>query len=129
MAVKKIEHVGVMVKNIEKSIDFYRDVIGMQLDGTLDHNDEKIKLAFLSFPDAKETQLELIEGYNDQLPEEGKVHHIAFTVDNIEIEAERLRELNVKWIDEKITTLANGIRYIFFYGPDNEWIEFFQPAN
>ncbi|MFN3730536.1 MAG: VOC family protein, partial [Fimbriimonadaceae bacterium] len=49
-----------------------------------------VKLAFLGFKGAQETQVELIEGYNDQLPQEGKVHHIAFTVDDIEAEIERI---------------------------------------
>ncbi len=128
MAIKKIEHVGVMVKNLETSIEFYRDVIGMELRDTLVHTNGVIRLAFLAFKDSKDTELELIEGYNDQLPNEGKVHHIAFTVDNVEEEVERLRGLNVKFIDEGITTLPNGSRYMFFYGPDGEWIEVFQPG-
>ena len=32
----------------------------------------------------------------------------------------------VRFIDEEITTLPNGSRYIFFHGPDGEWIEIFQ---
>lgn len=128
MAIKKIEHVGVMVKNLETSIEFYRDVIGMELRDTLVHTNGVIRLAFLAFKGSQDTELELIEGYNDQLPNEGKVHHIAFTVDNVEEEVERLRGLNVKFIDEGITTLPNGSRYMFFYGPDGEWIEVFQPG-
>ncbi len=126
MSVKKIEHVGVMVKDIDASIAFYTQVIGMEFLGKVDHPNPNIHLAFLGFKGAKETELELIQGYNDQLPQEGKVHHIAFTVDNIEEEVQRLKQLEVKFIDKDITTLPNGSRYIFFYGPDGEWIEFFQ---
>jgi lactoylglutathione lyase len=128
MAIKKIEHVGIMVKNLETSIAFYRDVIGMELRDTLVHTNGVIRLAFLSFKGSEETELELIEGYNDQLPLEGKVHHIAFAVDNVEEEVERLRTHDVKWIDEGITTLPNGSRYMFFHGPDGEWIEVFEPG-
>ncbi|WP_134701379.1 VOC family protein [Ammoniphilus sp. YIM 78166] len=126
MSVKKIEHVGVMVKDIDTSIAFYTQVIGMEFLGKIEHPNPNIQLAFLGFKNAKETELELIQGYNDQLPQEGKVHHIAFTVDNIEEEVHRLKQLDVKFIDKEITTLPNGSRYIFFYGPDGEWIEFFQ---
>lgn len=128
MAVRKIEHVGVMVKDLEKSIAFYREVIGLECIGTLTHTNGVIQLAFLRFPDAKETQLELIQGYQDQLPQEGKVHHIAFTVDDIEEEWKRLKHLDIPFIDQEITTLPNGSKYFFFYGPDGEWIEFFQPV-
>ncbi|PWK15951.1 VOC family protein [Tumebacillus permanentifrigoris] len=126
MAIKKIEHVGIQTRDIEASIAFYRDVIGMELKGTLDHTNGVIKLAFLGFKGADETELELIFGYNDYLPTEGKVHHIAFTVDALEPEVERLKSLGVQTIDTEITTLPNGSRYFFFHGPDGEWIELFQ---
>ncbi|KEO85097.1 VOC family protein [Tumebacillus flagellatus] len=126
MTIKKIEHVGVQVRDIETSINFYRDVIGMDLKGTLDHTNGVIKLAFLGFPGADETELELISGYNPDLPTEGKVHHIAFTVDKLEPEVERLKSLGVTEIDSEITTLPNGSRYYFFAGPDGEWIELFE---
>lgn len=128
MAVRKIEHVGIMVTNMERSIAFYRDVLGLELLGTLDHGNGAIKLAFLGSPGAKETQVELVEGYDGRLAEEGKVHHIAFTVDNLDAEIARITELNVTFIDPDITTLPNGARYRFFYGPDGEWLELFQPA-
>jgi lactoylglutathione lyase len=70
--------------------------------------------------------LELIQGYNDNLPEEGKVHHFAVTVDNIDDEFERIKGLDVKLIDAEITTLPNGYRYFFVHGPEGEWVEFFQ---
>ncbi|MGZ4031223.1 MAG: VOC family protein [Tumebacillaceae bacterium] len=126
MAIKKIEHVGVMVKNLETSIAFYSEVIGMEHRGTLLHTDGVIRLAFMGFADSKETEVELIEGYNSGLPTEGKVHHLAFTVDKLEPEVERLRALQVTFIDKDITTLPNGSRYIFFEGPDGEWIELFE---
>ncbi|TGU69167.1 VOC family protein, partial [Mesorhizobium sp. M00.F.Ca.ET.186.01.1.1] len=73
-----------------------------------------------------ETELELIHGYNDSLPVEGKVHHLALAVDNLEEEIARLKQLDVSFIDEAITTLPNGSRYMFFRGPDGEWLELFE---
>jgi len=128
MTVRKIEHVGIMVKDLERSIAFYRDVIGLKLIGTLNHPDENLKLAFLGFPGAQETQVELIQGYNDHLPQEGKVHHVAFTVERIQEEWERVKGLGIPLIDEEIVTLPNGSKYFFFHGPDGEWIEFFEPV-
>lgn len=128
MAVKKVEHVGIMVKDIEASIAFYRDIVGLDFLGTLDHPEPAIKLAFMGFKDTNQTEVELVQGYNDKLPQEGKVHHVAFTVDNIEEEYIRLKRLPVTFIDSEITTLPNGSRYIFFYGPDEEWIEIFEPS-
>jgi lactoylglutathione lyase len=126
MAVKKIEHVGLMVKDLERSIAFYRDVVGLECRGTLVHTNPAITLAFLGFPGTTETELELIHGYNDDLPVEGKVHHLAFTVDNLDEEIERLKRLGVTFVDDAATTLPNGSRYIFFEGPDGERLEFFE---
>lgn len=75
--------------------------------------------------ESKETILELIEGYNSSLPAEGKVHHICFKVDSLEDEIERLKKHAVTFLlGEEIETLPDGTRYIFFAGPDGEWIEF-----
>lgn len=124
---KKIDHVGIMVTDIEKSIEFYTKIVGFKLIDKIDHTNGVIKLAFLGFGENGETELELIQGYNDSLPAEGKVHHLAVTVDDVEKEFERIKSLeNVKLIDEEITTLPNGFRYFFFHGPEGEWIEFFQ---
>ncbi|BFT69284.1 MULTISPECIES: VOC family protein [Paenibacillus] len=126
MAVLKMEHVGVMVANLEASIRFYEEVIGLKHKGTLLHTNGVIRLAFLGFEALNETEVELIEGYNASLPQEGKVHHLAFTVDDVEAEFTRIQGLDVQQVDEEITTLPNGSRYFFFNGLDGERIEFFQ---
>jgi lactoylglutathione lyase len=126
MAVKRIEHVGVMVANLEASIRFYEEVIGLKLKGTLLHTNEVIRLAFLGLDVEGETEVELIEGYLEKLPQEGKVHHLAFAVDDIEAEFSRIQALALSGMDDNITTLPNGARYFFFNGQDMELIEFFQ---
>jgi lactoylglutathione lyase len=126
MAVKRIEHVGVMVANLEASIRFYEEVIGLKLKGTLLHTNQVIRMAFLGLDVNGETEVELIEGYNAGLPQEGKVHHLAFAVDDIEAEFSRIQALELSEIDHNITTLPNEARYFFFNGLDMERIEFFQ---
>ncbi|OPA76843.1 glyoxalase [Paenibacillus selenitireducens] len=128
MAVRKIEHVGIMVQSLEKSITFYQDIIGLQCLHILQPS-ETVRLAFLAFPGAKETEIELVEkSTNSEFPAEGKVHHLAFTVEDIEGEMTRLQSLNLKLIHQQIVTLPNGGRYFFFEGPDGEQLEFFEPA-
>ncbi len=126
MAIRKIEHVGLMVQDLEASIKFYTEVLNMELVDRIAHTNGVIELAFLRFPGAEQTQLELIQGYDGNLPQEGKVHHLAFQVDNLEAEIERLKQHDVKWIDQEITTLPNGSRYMFFHGPEGEWLELFE---
>ncbi|MFC5470576.1 VOC family protein [Cohnella suwonensis] len=126
MAIRKIEHVGVIVRSLETSIPFYENVIGLKHLETLTHTNGVIRLAFLAFPGASETEVELIEGYTGEVGREGRVHHLAFTVDDIEKEYARAQGLALAGLDGEITTLPNGSRYFFFEGPDGESIEFFQ---
>jgi lactoylglutathione lyase len=128
MAVKKLEHVGVMVRDLEVSIGFYQDVLGLDLLDRFDAN-ESTGLAFLGDGASGQVIVELICGKDNTFPDEGKVHHIAFTVDDIEGEIERLRSLKVHFTNDEISTLANGSKYIFFKGPDGETLELFQPKS
>lgn len=127
MAVLGFEHVGVQIINIEDSIRFYQDVVNLELIDQFIHTDGKLKLAFLGLNG--QIIVELIEGYNPELPDEGKVHHIAFKVNEIEKEKQRLEGLGVELIFDDITLLPNGAKYLFFRGPDREWIEFYEPNN
>ena len=127
MAVKRVDHIGVVVKDLEKSIAFYQDVLDLKLKARMTHTNGVIELAFLGYEESDETEIELIQGYSDTLPSEATIHHFAITVDDIEEEYARIKSLdNTELIDEQIVTLPNGYRYFYVYGPEKEWIEFFQ---
>ncbi|WP_219838654.1 VOC family protein [Paenibacillus sp. R14(2021)] len=129
MAVRKLEHVGIMVNNIENSVKFYTEVVGLNHLYTMTHTNGVIRMAFLSGTDGQESEIELVEGYTAELAPEGRTHHVAFTVDDVEAEFKRITDLGVPLRDTEITTLPNGARYFFFYGPDGEFLEMFQPSS
>jgi lactoylglutathione lyase len=126
MAVKKMDHVGVYVNNLEKALTFYQDVVGLELKDRFTIANGEVTLAFLGFNGSDETELELVYGGNPNLPNEGKVNHIAFLVDDINEEYKRLKELDVSFIRDEVVTLPNGYRNFFVHGPDGEKVEFFQ---
>ncbi len=126
MSAKRIDHIGVVVRDLEKSIIFYQEVLDLKLKARVPHTNGVIQLAFLGYEDSDETEIELIQGYSNTLPSEATIHHFAITVDDIEKEYARIKTLNVELIDEEIVTLPNGFRYFYIYGPEKEWIEFFQ---
>lgn len=126
MAIRKIEHIGIMVRSLETSIPFYVETLGLRHRDTVLHSNGVLRLAFLSFPEHPETEVELIEGFKGALAPDGQVHHIAFTVDDIEAEYARIRQLGVEGLDDGITTIPDVSRYFFFRGPDGENIEMFQ---
>lgn len=126
MAVKKMDHVGVFVNDLDASLTFYQEVVGMELKDKFTIANGSITLAFLGFNGADETELELVFGSSPNLPTEGKVNHIAFLVDDIEEEFKRLKGLDVSFISEEVVTLPNSYRNFFVHGPDGEKVEFFQ---
>ncbi|MCF8565033.1 VOC family protein [Alicyclobacillus tolerans] len=127
MTIQKLEHVGIFIKNtLEESAAFYQQVFGLELKSVLEHKDPSIRLGFLGFPGDENTVIELVEGANTQLPPQGVVNHVAFTVDDVEAEVSRLRAQGIQFDDEGILTLRNGAKYIFLEGPSGERLELFQ---
>ncbi|MET3851052.1 VOC family protein [Paenibacillus sp. OAE614] len=127
MGIQKLEHVGVVVKSIDESAAFYGKVLGMELKEIRQPN-AKTRLGFLGFPGEAALLIELVERADSGLPGEGTVNHIAFTVNDIDEEASRIAELGVTFLHEKVITVGDGTRFIFFKGPDGEHLELYQPA-
>ncbi|MBW4084056.1 VOC family protein [Paenibacillus sp. S150] len=125
MAVTKMEHIGIKVDNLERSLQFYQEVIGLNLQDILGEPGDEVRLAFLSFPGQASVEVELIERVFKELPQEGRVSHVAFTADDIEAEHRRIAGLGIPALTG-ISLLANGSRFFFFEGPDGEKLEFFE---
>lgn len=126
LGIQKMEHVGIFVDDLAASVHFYVEGIGMEVKNTVTLNGQE-KLVFLGFPDSRETLIELVGGNHEGLGETGRVHHLAFTVDDIEAQVHRLTSLGVSFMDETPNALPDGTKYIFFFGPSREHLELFQP--
>ncbi|MFD3257681.1 VOC family protein [Paenibacillus lentus] len=130
MTIRKIEHIGIRVSALEDSIEFYERVIGLKLLYILGEVEDELRLAFLAFPGQENVEIELIYVRGgEELPSEGRVHHIAFTVSHIEEEYKRIAGLGLSGLDPEIRSISNGSRLFFFNGPDGERIEFFEPVH
>ncbi|MCR8635277.1 MULTISPECIES: VOC family protein [Paenibacillus] len=125
--IRKLEHIGVKVKDMDASVRFYTEVLGMKLRKRAKLQDG-VELGFLSFPDSDNIEIELIGRGHDGLPNDSIVHHIAFTVTDIQAEIDRLKGFGVELMDETPRTILDGDQIAFFFGPDGERLEFFQPA-
>ncbi|MCS7464752.1 VOC family protein [Paenibacillus doosanensis] len=125
--IHKLEHIGVMVKDMDASIRFYTEVLGLNLVKRVALADGA-ELGFLAFPGSEHIQIELVGRGQEGQSDNGIVHHIAFTVSDIQAEIDRLKGLGVKLMDEQPRTILDGDLIAFFFGPDGERLEFFQPA-
>ena len=117
----KMEHVGIMVNNMDESLAFYQNILGLKLRNREWLNDT-VELAFLYFPEQPSVEIELVFGV--KVENEGIVNHLAFTVEDIESELVRFKEAGVKLIDEEPRTILNdNVKIVFFEGPNGEKLE------
>ena len=117
--VTKIDHIGIAVKNIEETLKFYEDVLGIKCVSQEVVEEQKVKVAFLPVGD---TEVELLESTSEDGPiarfieKKGEgIQHVAFKVDNIEEAIAELQQKGVKLIDEKPRYGAGGARIAFLH--------------
>lgn len=117
----KMEHIGIMVNNMDESLAFYQKILGLEL-RTREWLNEEVELAFLFFPEQPSVEVELV--YGGKVENEGIVNHLAFTVENIEAELLRFKEAGVKLVDEEPRSILNDhVKIAFFEGPNGEKLE------
>ncbi|MEW5786094.1 MAG: methylmalonyl-CoA epimerase [Bacillota bacterium] len=109
---EKIEHIGIAVRDLEQSLQFYRDILGLECKGTEEVPEQKVRVAFLPVGESKVELLESTDpGSNVAKFIESKgegIHHLAFRVSNLEEKLARLKEQGVRLIDEKPRRGAGG---------------------
>jgi lactoylglutathione lyase len=122
--IKGFHHFAVKTTDIERSAQFYRDVLGMR---------EKMRLSFddgsyLIMLALGETSVELFGGAKPKDPNEdrGEVGyvHLALTVDDVDAEYERIKGLGYSFYIEPKT--FKSLRVAFFRDPDGIPIELLQ---
>lgn len=118
--VRKIEHIGIIVKDLETSIKKYVSLLGLEVKEIEEAKVENSinRLAFLPIG---ETNIELIQTAGktaldaDFLRERGDgIHHIAFEVENLDKTFNELRSQGVEFVYDKILAGSRGSKCAFF---------------
>ena len=117
--IKKIDHIGIAVNNLEESLSFYEDALGLKVDNVEEVAEQKVKVGFL---DIGGIHFELLESTSPDGPvakfieKRGEgIHHIAILVDNIEKSIEFMKDKGVKLIDETPRKGAGGSKMAFVH--------------
>jgi len=102
--IKKINHVAVVVGDVDEALKFWQDAMGIQLHHLEDVPSQKAQVAFLP---VGESEVELVKPTSDDsgvakfLAERGGgMHHLCFEVDDIEGMLSMLKEKGVRLINE-----------------------------
>ncbi len=119
MELTQIEHIGIAVKNLDESIKFYENIFGLKCYAVEEVKDQKVKTAFFQIG---ETKIELLESTETDGPiskfieKKGEgIHHIAFKTKDINSSLKKLKEKNIRLIDEHPRKGAEGLNIAFLH--------------
>jgi len=137
---KAIRHFGIVVQDIEKSIHFYRDLLGLEIKRDMEEQGEFID-TILGLKNVQVRTVKMISKSGDALVEllkydshEGKkredyeifdlgASHIAFTVENIDEEYKRLQEKGISFTCEPQLSPDGKAKVTFCFDPDGVPVE------
>jgi methylmalonyl-CoA/ethylmalonyl-CoA epimerase len=114
-----IEHIGIAVTNLEESIAYYENVMGLECYAIEEVTDQKVKTAFFKVGD---TKIELLESTDPEGPigkyieKKGPgIHHLAFAVDKVEDSLKHAEKEGVRLIDQAPRKGAEGLKIGFLH--------------
>ena len=115
----KIEHLGIAVKSLESSDLLFKKLLGAESYKTESVEREGVNTSFYKVGESK---IELLEATNPESPiakfieKKGEgVHHIAFGVENILEEVERLKKEGFIFINEEPKDGADNKLVVFLH--------------
>lgn len=117
--VLRIDHIAVLVENIDETLAFWQDSLCLSLAGIEEVPKEGSRVAFLP---VGESEVELVQptaagsGLTRFLEKRGPgMHHLCLEVDDIEGMLARLKERGIQLINEQPLTGMGGRRYAFIH--------------
>ncbi len=115
----KIDHLGIAVNEIESSLEFWRDALGLENVHTEEVEEQMVRVAMLPIG---ATNIELLEPTSDESPvskfiaKRGTgIHHIAVEVEDIEASLDKLKSAGMRLIDEAPRIGAGGCLIAFVH--------------
>ncbi len=132
--VQSLNHIGIAVRSLDEHRSYYESVLGATFESIAEVAGQKVRIAFYRVGD---TRLELLEPTDSESPiakfierrGEG-LHHIAFTVDDLETRIAELKEQGVKMIDETPKPGSHDSRIAFLHPKSCGGVltEFYEPS-
>jgi len=117
--VKKINHIAILVDDLQAPLSFWRDALGLEVSQIQDAPAEQAQIAFLPTGDS---EIELVRpttgdsGLARYLEKRGAgMHHICLEVDDIAGMLAQLKEKGIQLINEEPRIGADGRKYAFVH--------------
>lgn len=117
--IKGIDHVAIVVENLEDALTFWQDALGLEIAHTEDVPEQESLIAFLPVGNS---EVELVKPTTDTsgiahyLDKRGPgIHHLCFEVDDLQATLNRLDSLGIELINREPTVGAGGRRIAFVH--------------
>jgi lactoylglutathione lyase len=115
-------HTMVRVSNLDESLDFYCNKLGLKQVSRMDHEAGRFTLVFVAAPGQEDCAIELTHNWDPEQYTGGRnFGHVAYEVDDIYATCQRLRDAGVT-----IHRPPRDGRMAFIRSPDNISIELLQ---
>ncbi len=118
-SVIRIDHVAIIVEDIDQALSFWRDALGLEVTHVEDVPDQESVVAFLL---TGESEVELVKpttddsGISRYLHKRGPgIHHICFQVDDIDIAITKMKEHGVHLINPEPVIGTGGKKIAFIH--------------
>lgn len=115
----KINHVAIVVEDVDEALKFWRDALGLTLQHVERNEEEAVQIAFLP---TGESEVELLapitpdSGVAKYLAKKGAgLHHLCLEVTHIQTVIDQLLAHQVEMINDAPKTRPNGIQYAFVH--------------
>jgi len=118
---KRIDHIAIIVRDIEQALVFYRDTLGITPGEIKEVPGEQVRIAFLPLGGPGGSEIELIEPTTPDssltkfLEKRGEgLHHVCLEVENIDAALAEMQEKGAQVLDKQPRIAAEG-RAIFLH--------------
>jgi len=135
---KAVNHLGIAVRSLDDHREFYEKTLGAQFEGIEEVADQKVKVGFFLIGEAEHAvRIELLEPTSDDSPIAGflekrgeGLHHVAYTVSNLQQRIDALKEGGVRMIDDTPRDGAHHTRIAFLHPKSSKGVltELCEPA-
>jgi len=135
MAAKSLNHIGIAVRSLDEQRPLYEKALGLEFEGLEEVPSQKVRVAFFR---AGETRIELLEPTEEDSPiakfleKRGEgLHHMAFTVEDIEARIAELKESGLRMIDESPRPGSHQMKIAFIHPKSTSGVltELCEPAD
>ena len=117
--ITKINHIAMLVNDLESPLNFWRDALGLELTQVEEVPGEQARIAFLPIGDS---EIELVQPTTDDsglaryLEKRGPgMHHICLEVDDIDGMLAQLKAKGIQLINQEARVGSDGRRYAFIH--------------